>query len=513
LKRLMIYGVFILVAAGGLFWLAYRRPRPRRWLLPRRVMPRATVAAVDRQHRHLQAGGLLGETVCEKTKTRFRELLATGQVEQVERELHAGLDFAVQVRALTDLGTTDAARVLEGQLTRPLSADPIEQAWYWVDVAAGLRRLNRASALPAVLQCADTAAGLPPGAMLAAEAIAFPNFSTVLKQPASVVGRMALRALVATSRAARDGLLDVAGLVRAGLGDILADAAARADSAADPWLAMVVIETERVFRRLGHWSRVLPADARGLAERQALRLWATGDHRVAWLNRTADRLLDRFITASGEEQGAILKCLYEIRTDATRLFPHLPDRRSVWWIDAIRVLRWSKSPVVGPVLASQAHRFSRKARNHGRTAVILTALRGHACYESERALLRAASATNPALRHAAVGSLGWWPPYDPDRVVRALRVARTDPDAEIRSAAVSALARLGERAALSEVVAGLHSEEPAIRIETAARIAAEELTWLWPDLETAATANDADTALAASEALERLRERLLGFAE
>ena len=46
-----------------------------------------------------------------------------------------------------------------------------------------------------------------------------------------------------------------------------------------------------------------------------------------------------------------------------------------------------------------------------------------------------------------------------------------------------------------------------------ARIAAEELTWLWPDLETAATADDTDTALAASEALERLREGMFGFAE
>jgi hypothetical protein len=509
----MIYGVFILVAAGGLFWLVYRRPRPRRWLLPRRAVPHAAVAAVDRQHRHLQAGGLLGEAVCEKTKEHFRELLASGRVAQIEQELHAGLDFAVQVRALTELGTSEAARVLECQLTRTLSADPVEQAWYWVDVVAGLRRLNRADALPTVLRCVEAAAGLAPGAMLAAEAIAFPNFALALKQPASAVGRPALRALVTASRAARDGLLDVAGLVRAGLGDILADAASRADAEADPGVAMAVIEAERVFRRLGHWSRVLPADARGLAERQAMRLWAGGEHRVAWLHRVTDQLLDRFPAAGGEEQSAILRCLYELRADATRLFPHLPDRRSAWWADAVRVLRWSKSPVVGPVLASQAHRLMRKARHHGRAAVVLSALCGHACYETERALLRAASATDPALRHAAVGSLGWWSPYDPDRVVRALRVARTDTDADIRRAAVSALARLGERAALSEVAAGLHSEEPAIRIEAAARIAEEELTWLWPDLETAASADDADTALAASEALERLRERFLGFSE
>ncbi len=508
----MLYGVFILVAAVGLLWLAYRRPRPRRWLLPRRTMPRA-VAAVDRQHRHLQAGGLLGETACATTKARFRELFAAGRADRVEDELRPGLGFAVQVRALTELGTPDAARVLERQLAQTLSGDPVEQAWYWVDVAAGLRRLNRADALPAVLRCADAAAGLPPGAMLAAEALAFPNFAAALKQPATPVGRTALRALVATSRAARGGVLEVAGLVRVGLGDALADAAARADADADPWLAMAVIEAERVFRRLGHWARALPAEVRGLAERQAMRLWATGDRRVAWLNGAGNRLLARFPAASNDEQGAILRCLFELRADITRLFPHLPDRRTAWWADAVRALRWSKSPVVGPVLAGQANRLARKARTHGRAAVVLTALRGHACYETERALLRAASATNPALRHAAVGSLGWWNPLDPDRVVRALRVARTDTDTEIRRAAVAALARLGERAALAEVAAGLHGEEPAIRVDTAARIAAEELTWLWPDLETAAAADDPDTALAASEALERLREGMFGFAE
>ena len=506
----MIYGVFILVAAGGLFWLAYRRPRPRRWLLPRRAVPRG-VAAVDRQHRHLQAGGLLGETACARAKARFRDLLTAGRFDEVDRDLQPGLDFAVQVRALAELGTPEAVRVLERQLARTHAGDPVEQTWYWVDVAGALRRLNCAEALPTVLRCADDAAGLTPGAMLAAEAVAFPNFAALLKQPSTAVGRMALRAVVTTACAARAGALDAAGVVRAGLADLLAETAADTEAGSNPWHTLTVIEAERLFRRLGHWARLLPADARELAERQAMRLWATSERRVAWLNEAADRLLARFSSAGSDEQGAILRCLTELRADVTRLFPHLPDRRTEWWADAVRALRWSKSPVVGPVLAGQATRLTRHARNHGRTATILTALRGHACYESEHALLRAASAANPAIRHAAIGSLGWWPPNDPDRVVRALRVARTDPDADIRRAAVGALARLGERAALAEVTAGLKSEEAAIRAATAARIAAEELTWLWPDLETLAATDDADSALAASEALECLREQMFGF--
>lgn len=507
----MLYGVFILVVAGGLFWLAYRRPRPRRWLLPRRAVPR-TVAAVDRQHRHLQAGGLLGETVCEKTKAHFRELLDAGRADLVERELGAGLDFAVQVRVLTELGPPDAARVLERLLARPLSGDPVEQAWYWVDLAAGLRRLGRGEALPAVLRCADAASGSPQGELLAAEAVCFTNFAAVLRQPDCDQGRRALRALVVAGRAARKGTIDAAPLVRAGLGEILADVAARAALCPDPWLTGAVIEAERHFRRLGHWSRFLPNDVRVLAEQQAMRLWATADRRLEWLDGAANRLLTQFPKADADEQGAALRCLFELRADVMKLFSHLPNRRSPWWADAVRALQWSSSPVVGPVLAGQAMRFARKARHHGHAALILISLRGHACYEAERVLLRSASASNPAVRHAAIGSLGWWTPFDPNRVMRVLRVARTDPDAGLRRAAVSALARLGERAALTEIAEGLQSEEGTIRQDAARRIAAEGLSWSWPDLETAAESNDADTAIAAAEAIECLREQLFGFA-
>lgn len=507
----MIYFAFILVAAGGLAWLAYnRRPRRRRWLLPRRAVPRP-IAAVDRQHRHLQVGGLLGETACETTKTHFRALLDSGRTAEVEHELAAGTNFAVQVRALTEIGTPAAAEVLERALTRTLSADPVEQSWYWADVAAGLRRLNRSESLPAVLRCADAAVGLPPGAALAAEAVAFVGFADLLKQPASPAGRAALRALVGTARAAREGEVDLATTLRAGMADRLADASAKAEVGADPWLTQAVIEAERVFRRLGHWVPLLPPDARRLAEAQAMRLWAGSERRCAWLAGAADRLLARFVAAGTDEQGAILRCLIELRADVTRLFPHLPDRRSPWWTDAVRALRWSKSSAAGPVLAGLAERLARKPRNHARAAVVLATLRGHAGHETECALIRAAGSPDAAVRVAALGSLGWWPPLDPDRVVRLLRVARTDPDPDTRRAAVGALARLGERAALSEVVAGLHSEEPAIGTETAARIAADELTWLWPDLETAASSDEPDTAFAACEALEQMRERMFGF--
>jgi HEAT repeat protein len=94
--------------------------------------------------------------------------------------------------------------------------------------------------------------------------------------------------------------------------------------------------------------------------------------------------------------------------------------------------------------------------------------------------------------------------------MRALRVLRTDPDENTRRPAVSALARLGERAALNEIRSGLSAEEPAIRCATIRRIADEELSWLWPDVQELAESDDTETALAAIEANERLREYALG---
>lgn len=501
---------FVLVAVCGLVWLAVRRPRARRWHLLRGTAPLPAVAAVDRQHRHLQAGGMLGERACAKAKDRFRELLDAGSADRVERELAGGLDFAVNVRALADLGTPAAIELLERQLSRTHSNDATEQAWYWADLAAALRRLNRDSALSGVLRCADAAADLPPGALLAAEAVAFPNFAALLQHPTWTDGRAALRALVTTARAARAGALDLAGVVRVGLGDKLADAA-RAEGIGDPWVTLAAVEAERAFRRFGAWAKHLPADARVFAEAQALRLWATGDRRRAWLAAAPEALCARFLAAPDHERAATVRALCELRADAARLFPHLPDARAPLWADAVRALRWSAAPTVGPVLAAEAVRHARKRRGAPRAALLLSALRGHACYESEVALLRSLSHTDAAVRCAALGALGHWNPFDPNAVVPAVRAARASTYPDERRAAVGALARLGDRAALDEIASGLRSEEPAVRAEAATRAADEHLTWLWPDLETVARDTDADAALAATEALEVLREHIFGL--
>ena len=273
---------FLVVATVGLFWLGYRHPRRRRWLLPHRVTPRAQVSAVDRQHKHLLAGGRLGDAVVSATTERFRELLRAGRAADIERELRPGVDFAIQVHALAAIGTLEAGRVLERQLVRTLSRDPIEQTWYWADVASGLRRLRHRPALPALLRCADTAEGLVAGTVLSDEVIAFPNFVSALVDPSGTVGRAAYRAVTRVARGCRDGVIDPASVLRVGLGDLLATISETAPLVPDPWLALSLLEAERLYRRIGYWSQLLSADSRLLAEEQGIRLRNSASRRADW---------------------------------------------------------------------------------------------------------------------------------------------------------------------------------------------------------------------------------------
>ena len=117
-------------------------------------MLRDELSPVSRQHIDLFQGGQLSEAAVESAKARFRDLLERGEVEAVEASLRAGMQYVVQVRALAELGTDDAGRILERQLQRRLTDDQIEQSWYWIDLANGLRSLNRAAepAAPAALR-------------------------------------------------------------------------------------------------------------------------------------------------------------------------------------------------------------------------------------------------------------------------------------------------------------------------------------------------------------------------
>src|SRR5262249_465457 len=145
--------------------------------LHRRQSLRDELSPVSRQHIDLFQGGQLSEAAVESTKARFRELLERGEVSTVENSLRPAIHYVVQVPALAELGPEDAGRILERQLQRRLTDDQIEQSWYWIDLANGLRSLNRAQSLPHLLRCAESAGDIPLGHFFAAETICFLGFA------------------------------------------------------------------------------------------------------------------------------------------------------------------------------------------------------------------------------------------------------------------------------------------------------------------------------------------------
>src|SRR5205085_3201293 len=101
--------------------------------LHRRQYLRDELSPVTRQHIDLFQGGQLNEQAVDAAKRRFRALLERGELEAVEASLRPGTQYVIHVRALAEIGTEDAGRILERQLLRRLTDDQIEQSWYWID--------------------------------------------------------------------------------------------------------------------------------------------------------------------------------------------------------------------------------------------------------------------------------------------------------------------------------------------------------------------------------------------
>src|SRR5438270_11841784 len=153
--------------------------------LQRRQYLQDDVSPVTRQHIDLFQGGQLSEAAVEAAKDRFRAMLERGEVDAVEASLRPGTHYVIQVRALSEIGTDDAGRILERQLQRRLTNDMLEQSWYWIDLANGLRNLHREQSLPHLLRCAEAAGDYPLSHFFAAETVCFLSFAGYLRQPHS----------------------------------------------------------------------------------------------------------------------------------------------------------------------------------------------------------------------------------------------------------------------------------------------------------------------------------------
>ncbi|HKI31730.1 MAG TPA: HEAT repeat domain-containing protein [Gemmataceae bacterium] len=485
------------------------------------------LSAVSRQHIELFQGGQLSESAVESAKARFRELLERGEVEAVEASLRPGIQYVVQVRALAELGTEDAGRILERQLGRRLTDDQIEQSWYWIDLANGLRSLNRSQSLPHLLRCAESAGEIPLGHFFAAETVCFLGFGGYLRQPDTPLGRAALRVLHRALEGLRHGVPPQV-VAEGRLGEVVESLWDNRPDGADALAVRVFREALRLLRRAPHAERALaaePSEAEAFGW-QMSRLAALEPALEEYVQEMPALLAAALPSAEEGPQRDILQALADLRADAGAAIVPLLTRVGFAHLDlAVEALTWSRHADVAPRLRAwvlrrvpvtrrAAHR--RRAHPPRRPSVpedfpyraILQALRGHAAPETEALLLLAARDWDPTFRAAAIGSLGYWEPFRRAEVLLHLQEGRRDPNAEVRQAARAALARLGERQALQWFRQGLGSEDAQRLHETIQVIAVESLTFLWPDLDRLADADDIDVAHHARESLERLSEDL-----
>jgi hypothetical protein len=499
----------------------------RLWTLTRRRATALEMSPVTRQHIDLFQGGQLSEAAVESAKQRFRALLERGETDAIEASLRPGTHYVIHVRALTEIGTDDAGRILERQLRRRLTDDLVEQSWYWIDLANGLRSLHREQSLPHLLRCADAAGEIPLGHFFAAETACFMSFASYLREPEKPLGKSALRVLHRALEGLRHGVQPQV-LVEGRLGEMVEQLWDHRGEAVHPMVVRIFAESLRLIRRSIQLEKLLGEDRSELesVQWQMSRLVALEPVLADYLSEAGPYLESGLVQAPLSEHPDYFWAMNDLRADAAgAVLPLVIDGRYPHADLAVSLLAWSKNPEVGPALRAWTARrlpMDRRAMKRLRPdaprrrsvpsdlpyRAILHALRGHPSRENESFLALAARDWDPTYRLSAVSSLGWWEPIDRSLVLNCLNHARRDPNIEVRQAARGALARLGERQSLAWFRQSLCSENPHAVHEAIQVVTSEALTLLWPELDRLADADDPDIAHLAREALERFREDL-----
>ena len=404
----MVVPVLLLTLGAAAVLFGSRRHRPRR---PHSAASASTSASpVAFQHLQLFQGGLLSQASLDAAKAELQAKLRQGGPAAAETCLRPGLEFVINVRALTAIGTDDAGRILERQVSRQISSDPVEQSWYWIDLAGALRELNRVESLPLLLRCGERALEGPLGHLFAAEMTAFPQFADYLTDPISLAGRTALRVLRTAMEGIRRGYVPVTLYAEAQIGELVRRLTESCPDHADPLLARVFLESLRHARRSYAASPELREDP---IRRQAVR-WQASQLRDAepvlreYLHDIGGDLSHMLPRCSPREQVEILEAIDELHADAGDVLagmlvePNLACRDT-----ALKCLQWSSSMEAACLLWNRARqamdgkpsrsswwRWHRTARDAAASEVlaILRALRGHPGEESGK------SSSAPSLR-------------------------------------------------------------------------------------------------------------------
>ena len=506
----------ILLALGFLVGRALQARRPSQ----------VTLSPVIRQHFEIFQTGQVNEQAVEAAKRRFRAMLERGEDAKVEACLRPGTQFFFHVRALAEIGTDAAGQILERQLQRRLADDQLEQSWYWIDLAGGLRALGREESLPHLLRCAAGALDSPLGHFYAAETTCFMGFAGYVREPNAPLGRAALRVLHRALEGLRFGVQPHV-VAEARLGDTLESLWENRPERFSPLLVRVLVEALRLLRRAPHAQAFFGSE---YADREAFD-WQMS--RVAaleplfrdYLRDAAPALLKCLARAPLHEQADLLRALDDLRADTGQALVRLAQRSGAQRELAIGVLRWSRDPQVGRWLCALVTRhvsLLNRAKHRPRVVsprrpsvpaelpyrAVLHALRGHPSPEAEQVLLMASYDWDPVYRAAAYSSLGWWEPVRNKETRASLRAGRRDLNPVVRQAARAAAARLGERLALHWFRQAIATDGTPGIFDAIQVIGNEGLTLLWPDLDRLADSPNLELALHAREASERLAEEM-----
>ncbi|MBI3409536.1 MAG: HEAT repeat domain-containing protein [Planctomycetes bacterium] len=491
----------------------------------RRQQSEEEFSPVTRQHFELFQSGRFNEAAVESVKNRFSAMLERGEEATVEASLRPGMHYVFQVRALAEIGTDVAGRILERQLKRRLSNDHLEQAWYWIDLAGSLRFLNREESLPHLLNCADTASEAPLGHFFAAETICFLGFAGYLHHTETPLGHSALRLLHRALEGLRYGVQPQL-VPEARLGEIIEQLWDHRPDTVHPLFVRVVHESLRYLRRAPHARATLTDENndREAFDWQLARIEALEPSLRDYLSEAPAVLVRQLKSTCNDDFPDLLHALRDLRIDTgAELLPLFSRPRFPHKELALEVIAWSSDPGVGPWLRGYAARhipMNRRSRWKPHASVprrpslpadvpyhgLLRALRRQPSVDNEKFLLLAAKDWDPTYRAAALSGLGWWSPILRSNVLEALKESRLDPNPDVRQAARAALARLGQRQALHWFRQALTREDFTNIHDAIQLIAAEGLTLLWPDLDRLADSENPDIAHLARESLERMAE-------
>jgi hypothetical protein len=512
-------------AGAILLSLAFRLGRS----MPRRPVQRFLLSPVTQQHLHLFQGGRLSEAAVETAKARFRGLLDRGRVADAEACLRPGLQFAIQVQALAELGSPYAGTIFRRQLQRRLSDDAVEQSWYWIDLAHGIRHLGRADCLPQLLRCPATIGDVPLGQYYAAETACCPGFADVFRRPLSPLGRSALRVLHSALRGLRHGVPPQT-IGEGRLGEVVARMWRHRPERSDPLVVRVLIESLRLLQRSDHTEFALAGNPYGgeTLRRQLGELLTLEDAFIDYLLDAPTGFCEALASAGDDERPDLLAALADLRADASAVVLPLihcwpASHRPL----GVHLLAFGRGPEVPAALIGWVRQWvnpERRARHMPRHAPpprpsvpdalpytdILSALRRHPTTDVEELLCSASQDWDPTIRVAAVGGLGWWEPFDRSFVLRRLVACRDDNNTDVRIGAEAALARLGNQRSLQFFRHSLVGESDTPVPKAIRRVATEGLSWLWPELDSLADADDLEIAQNAREAIEQLREEIAG---